>query len=271
MKRRMMLYFGSFNPVHNGHTALAEWVVERGLCDELVLVVSPQNPLKPNSMLAPETDRFEMAELACAASKYPEKIKPSVVEFLLERPSYTIDTLRWLEENFGAQMEFSILMGTDLVNTLDRWREYESIVGRYPIYVYPRRGYEVEKFADRIHLLADAPTFDFSSTEVRRTLQQGGDAGRMVTPAVLGYIRQKGLWSAEGYVRSLDERIVADPADAEALMERGRLHYRRNEWGEALNDFGRVVELQPDHTEARQMKEMIYEILQFRYTDLYNP
>ena len=266
-----MLYFGSFNPVHNGHTALAEWVVGEGLCDELVLVVSPHNPLKENSLLAPEICRFEMAELACAASKYPDRIKPSAVEFLLERPSYTIDTLRYLEENFGGQMEFSILMGTDLVNTLDRWKEYGAIIEKYPIYVYPRRGYEVEKFAGRIHFLAEAPQFDFSSTEVRRTLQTGGDAGRMVSPAVLGYIREKGLWSAESYVRTLEERLAANPDDAEALMERGQLHYRRNEWGAALNDFGRVLELQPDCTEARQMREMIYEILQFRYTDLYNP
>ena len=271
MKRRMMLYFGSFNPVHKGHTALAEWVVERGLCDELVLVVSPQNPLKDNSMLAPEMCRFEMAELACAASKYPDRIKPSAVEFLLERPSYTIDTLHYLEDNFGAQMEFSILMGTDLVNTLDRWKEYESIIGRYPVYVYPRRGYEVEKFADRIHFMADAPEFDFSSTEVRQALQTGGDAGRMVAQPVLGYIRQKGLWSAENYRRSIDERIAANPDDTEALMERGRMHYRSNRWGDALNDFGRVTELQPGNTEAQQMREMIYEILQFRYTDLYNP
>ena len=215
--------------------------------------------------------RFEMAELACAASKYPDRIKPSAVEFMLPRPSYTIDTLRWLDENYGAQMEFSILMGCDLINTLDRWKEYERIIDRYPIYVYPRRGCEVEKFADRIHFLADAPMFDFSSTEVREMLRTGGDAGRMVSPAVLGYIRDKGLWSAESYVRSIEERLAARPDDAEALMERGRLHYRRNEWGDALNDFGRVSELQPDNTEARQMKEMICEILQFRYTDLYNP
>ena len=266
-----MLYFGSFNPVHNGHTALAEWVVGEGLCDELVMVVSPQNPHKENRALAPEMYRFEMTELACAASKYPDRIKPSAVEFLLEKPSYTISTLRYLEENFGAQMEFSILMGTDLVNTLDRWKEYEAIVGRYPIYVYPRRGYEVEKFADRIHFLAGAPQFDYSSTEVRQTLQTGGDAARMVAPAVMGYIREKGLWSAENYIRTLEERLAAVPDDTEALMERGRLHYRRNDWGAALNDFGRVLELRPECTEAHQMREMIYEILQFRYTDLYNP
>ena len=96
-----MLYFGSFNPVHRGHIALAEYVVGQGLCDETVLVVSPQSPYKQAAELAPEMDRFEMAEIACAASKYPERIKPSVVEFLLPKPSYTIDTLRYLKENFG--------------------------------------------------------------------------------------------------------------------------------------------------------------------------
>lgn len=266
-----MLYFGSFNPVHNGHTALAEWVVEQGLCDQLILVVSPQNPLKDNASLAPEICRFEMAEQACAASKHPDRIKPSAVEFLLAKPSYTVDTLRYLEDNFSSERQFSILMGTDLVNTLDRWKEYGEIVGRWPIYVYPRRGYEVEKFADRIHILTDAPTFDFSSTEVRLALQTGGDASRMVAPEVLKYIKEKGLWSVERYAESLDKRLAATPDDADALMERGRLHYRRNRWGDALNDFGRVTELQPDNTEARQMREMIYEILQFRYTDIYNP
>lgn len=96
--KRVMLYFGSFNPVHKGHIALAEYVVGQGLCDEAVLVVSPQSPYKQAAELAPEMDRFEMAEIACAASAYPDRIKPSVVEFLLPKPSYTIDTLRYLKE-----------------------------------------------------------------------------------------------------------------------------------------------------------------------------
>ena len=116
--KRVMLYFGSFNPVHRGHIALAEYVVGQGLCDEAVLVVSPQSPYKQAAELAPEMDRFEMAEIACAASKYPERIKPSVVEFLLPKPSYTIDTLRYLKENFGSGMQFSILMGSDQIARL---------------------------------------------------------------------------------------------------------------------------------------------------------
>lgn len=137
--KRVMLYFGSFNPVHKGHIALAEHVIDRQLCDEVVLVVSPQSPYKEAGELAPELDRFEMAEIACATSKYPERIKPSVVEFLLPKPSYTIDTLRYLEENHGAQMRFSILMGGDQIARLDGWKEYERIL-EYPVYVYPRRG-----------------------------------------------------------------------------------------------------------------------------------
>ena len=74
-----MLYFGSFNPVHRGHIALAEWVVGQGLCDELALVISPQSPYKEAADLAPELDRFEMAEAACRASRYPERDRKSVV------------------------------------------------------------------------------------------------------------------------------------------------------------------------------------------------
>ena len=126
--KRVMLYFGSFNPVHKGHTALAEYVLERGLCDEVALVVSPRSPYKETAELAPELDRFEMAEIACAASEYPDRIKPSAVEFLLPKPSYTIDTLRYLTQNFGSEMRFSILMGGDQIARLDGWKEYERVL-----------------------------------------------------------------------------------------------------------------------------------------------
>ena len=136
--KRVMLYFGSFNPVHKGHIALAEYAVTQDLCDEVVLVVSPQSPYKEAAELAPEMDRFEMAEIACAASEYPDKIKPSAIEFLLPKPSYTIDTLRYLQQNFGSEMQFSILMGSDQIARLDGWKEYEKIL-EYPVYIYPRR------------------------------------------------------------------------------------------------------------------------------------
>lgn len=268
--KRVMLYFGSFNPVHKGHIALAEHVIDRQLCDEVVLVVSPQSPYKEAGELAPELDRFEMAEIACAASKYPERIKPSVVEFLLPKPSYTIDTLRYLEENHGAQMRFSILMGGDQIARLDGWKEYERIL-EYPVYVYPRRGADTSRFADRTTLLEDAPLQEFAATEVRNRIGLGEDVSTMLEPAVADYIRRKGLWSPASRIETLTAAIAAEPENPALYLERGRLHYRLNAWGPALNDFNRVLTIDPGNAEARQYTGMVQEILDFRYKDIYNP
>lgn len=268
--KRVMLYFGSFNPVHKGHIALAEYAVEQTLCDEVVLVVSPQSPYKAADELAPEMDRFEMAEIACAASKYPEKIKPSVVEFLLPKPSYTIDTLRYLKENFGSDMQFSILMGSDQIARLDDWKEYEKIL-EYPVYVYPRRGEPAEGFEGRITLLADAPLQDFASTDVRDRIGRGEDTSAMLDEGVAAYIRRKGLWSPAARIAALTARIAEAPDDTALYIERGRLHYRMGEWGPALNDFNAVLRIDAEHVEARQFARMVQEILEFRYKDIYNP
>ena len=268
--KRVMLYFGSFNPVHKGHIALAEYAVEQGLCDEAVLVVSPQSPYKAADELAPEMDRFEMAEIACAASKHPGKIKPSVVEFLLPKPSYTIDTLRYLKENFGSEMEFSILMGSDQIARLDGWKEYEKIL-ESPVYVYPRRGEPAEGFEGRITLLADAPLQDFASTNVRNRIGRGEDTSEMLDEGVAAYIRRKGLWSPAARIAALTARIAETPDDTALYIERGRLHYRMGEWGPALNDFNAVLRIDAEHVEARQFARMVQEILEFRYKDIYNP
>lgn len=195
-KKRMMLYFGSFNPVHRGHTALAEYAVAKGLCDEVAMIISPQNPFKQDMVLAPELDRYAMVEIACRNSRFPNHIKPSVIEFLLEKPSYTINTLRHLQENYGDMMEFTILMGSDLINTLPQWREAEAIMENFDIYVYPRPNIEMTFSTQRTTFLADAPQHDYSSTEIREALQQGQNINIMVDGEVLDYIKEKKLWKA---------------------------------------------------------------------------
>ena len=192
--KRVALYFGSFNPIHKGHIALAEWVVEQGLCDELIFIVSPQNPFKEQEGLAPEFSRYEMCELACKASRYPEQIKVSAVEFVLEKPSYTINTLRYLRENFGSEMKFSILMGADNIENFDKWREYEEILRDYPLLVYPREGYSVEKFADKITFLENAPLFDFAATDIRKMIAEGVDFRYKLSTEVAHYITQNKLY-----------------------------------------------------------------------------
>lgn len=269
--KNVLLYFGSFNPVHKGHVALAEYAVERNLCDEVALIVSPQNPLKPVEGLAPELDRFEMAELACAASKYPDRIRPSAVEFLLDRPSYTIHTLRYLEESHGADMRFALLMGADLAAGLGRWKEYEEILSRYTVYVYPRRGCDAGSFRDRVVLLEEAPLCDLSSTSVREAAARGEEIAPMVGNEVAAYIRRKGLWNPDARLEALTALIEGGEATAERHVERGRLYYKRADWGHALNDFNAALRLDATCGEARELAGMVEEILAFRYKDYYNP
>ena len=196
MKNRVVLYFGSFNPVHRGHIALAEYVISDGFADQVVMIVSPQNPHKEQSDLAAEFSRYEMCQAACAASLYPDKIQVSAVEFTLPRPSYTIDTLNFLTENFGDQMEFSILMGADNIENFHRWKNSEQIIANYPILVYPRRGYSLSRsqYADRVVYLENAPLFDFSATDVRTAIAEGGDISEMVISEVESYIKQNKIY-----------------------------------------------------------------------------
>ena len=257
MKKRTMLYFGSFNPIHKGHIALAEYVLQEGLCDSVALVVSPQNPMKRDMSLLPELTRFEMAEIACRESRFPERIQPSAVEFLLERPSYTINTLRFLEENNGNDMEFSILMGADNIENIHKWKEAEAILNGYKIYVYPRSGYSSEERLPNVTALVNAPVFDCSSTDIRNALINGRDASEMLAEGVSEYIKKNGLFP-------LNEEIAE-------LKEKGVGCFRRNEWGEALNSFRKVLALNPDDKEAKEYIKMVEEILAFRYKDIYNP
>ena len=192
--KRVLLYFGSFNPVHRGHIALAEYAIANDVADQVILIVSPQNPHKQSDDLAAEFSRYEMCTAACQASKYPEQILVSAVEFTLPRPSYTIDTLRFLSENFGGEMSFSILMGADNIDKFDTWKEYEQILAAYPIFVYPRSGYAVEKFVDKITYLKDAPLFDFSATDVRKAVAAEQPIDEMVSPEVERYIKSNKLW-----------------------------------------------------------------------------
>ena len=165
-KLRMMLFFGSFNPVHKGHIALAEYAVERGLCDQVAMIISPHNPFKQSWAQAAETDRLEMVEAACKASKYPEQIVPSIIEFLLEKPSYTVNTLRHLKENYGSQMEFSILMGSDLINQLPRWRDAEEIIKGFDIY------YRVDCFEDKFSMYKELANINYTNMNYSTTAEK---------------------------------------------------------------------------------------------------
>ena len=132
--KRIGLFGGSFNPVHLGHTALAAYVCEQGLVDEVWMMVSPQNPLKQNLELLDEQHRLAMMQLAVAP--YPA-LKACDFEFHLPRPSYTYHTLQALRTAFPDNT-FSLIIGEDNWENFHRWYRGEEILRETPVIVYPR-------------------------------------------------------------------------------------------------------------------------------------
>lgn len=263
---RITLYLGSFNPIHNGHTSVAEYVLGSGVCDELWFVVSPQNPLKDNRLLAPEQDRLRMAQIAVAEKLPDGRAKVCDVEFHMPRPSYTIDTLRTLNAKY-PEHTFSLLMGADIMPVIDRWKDYGELLHDYRIYVYPRAGFSSGEYP--VTYLEDAPQWDYSSTDIRNALEQGRDVSTMVAPGVMRYINEKGFWAPTDLVK-LTTEIELHPTAA-LYIERGKFYNRTGQFNKALNDFLKAQELDPDNAEARTYITMLREMYAFRYVDYYNP
>lgn len=161
------IYGGSFNPVHFGHTGLAQWVVEHTDLDEVWMLVTPNNPIKPASMLADEQTRLREVEQAI---RDIPGVHASDFEFHLPRPSYTANTLRELKRTY-PQHQFTLIMGEDNWQIRKRWREWDWIEQNVRIFVYPRHqptsNLKPQTSDPCPNLLQDAPYFDISSTEIR--------------------------------------------------------------------------------------------------------
>ena len=174
------IYGGSFNPIHFGHTGLAQWVVRNTDLDEVWLMISPNNPLKDVSILADEQVRLQEAKEAIRRLGDAAKgIVVSDYEFTLPRPTYTANTLRELKKQY-PQHEFTLIIGEDNLEIFQKWREYTYLLENFRILVYPRKGssksaeqmiQELEAMHIKdLQLLADAPYFEISSTELRKNL-----------------------------------------------------------------------------------------------------
>lgn len=184
------VFGGSFNPVHNGHIALAREVVARGLADRVIMVMSPLNPLKEDSAALIDDDmRLEMLKIACAP--WPE-LAASDIELSMPRPSYTIDTLRRLSsENPGEQ--FRLIIGADNWECFDRWKCHEELLEDYSPVVYPREGCGMPD-ADSPATPLWADLLQVSSTEIRERLTKGLTVNNLLPPGVLEYIRAHHLY-----------------------------------------------------------------------------
>jgi nicotinate-nucleotide adenylyltransferase len=185
------LLFGSFNPVHIGHLIIANYMANHTDLDKVWLVVSPQNPFKKYGDLINTYDRLEMARLATENS---DNISVSDIELTLPQPSYTIDTLTHLKEKY-PQHEFAIIMGSDNLVSLHKWKNYKLILRDYQIYVYPRPGYENTDLATHpsVHITM-TPLMELSASFIRKSIAENKNVQYFVPDAVLKFMDAKGLY-----------------------------------------------------------------------------
>lgn len=192
MHKKIGLLLGSFNPIHNGHLAIAGYCAEYTSLDEVWLVVSPHNPLKQANQLVPEHHRFEMVRQSVAA--YNPKLQASNVEFDLLRPSYTIDTLRHLQQQH-PQHEFTLLMGADSLASIEQWKEHETLLKQTHIMVYPRMGYNLTTLTEKYNVQGiDAPIIELSATFIRNALTNGKNVGYFIPLQAYEYLVKHKLY-----------------------------------------------------------------------------
>ena len=192
------IFGGSFNPVHLGHTALAEYIRDCGSLEAVWLVLSPLNPLKSKpEELIDDGQRLEMLKLACADLC---NIEPCDIELSMPRPSYTVNTLRALRSLYPDK-QFRLIIGEDNWNTFNNWRCPQEIINDYGVIVYPRSGSAAsspEEESSNCLFLQDAPKYDVSSTEIRESLRNGKLEGlaNYLNPRVLDYILKNHLYGS---------------------------------------------------------------------------
>lgn len=188
---RTGLFGGSFNPVHNGHIAIAGELLRASLLDEVWFVVSPQNPLKRRFSLVDDMTRLEMVLLAL---RDEPQMQASDFEFHLPRPSYMWNTLRQMSLRWPKR-DFRLIIGADNWLCFDSWFAHDEILAHYPIIIYPRPGspVDVAQLPSNVTLV-NTPMNDISSTLVRQRISHGEPIGGLLPPQVEVFIRENKLY-----------------------------------------------------------------------------
>ena len=190
--KKVGLFFGSFNPIHIGHLIIANYMANYADLKEVWLMVSPHNPLKKKDTLINMYDRLEMVNLALEDA---ENLRSSDFEFRLDQPSYTIDTLTHMREHY-PEKEFVLIMGSDNLHTIKKWKNYEVLLREYQIYIYPRPGFDGEEFANHPSItITDTPLMELSSTFLRKAIKDKKNIKYFLPDKVLDFIDKKGLYS----------------------------------------------------------------------------
>lgn len=197
------LYFGTFNPIHVGHLIIANYMADYTDLDEVWLVVSPQNPLKKKKSLLQDYHRLELVRVGIEDN---DKLRVTDIEFGLPKPSYTAHTLIHLEEKF-PQHQFALIMGEDNLRTLEKWKNYDTIIEKHKLFVYPRpltheeieeikeMGDPVSSFVNHKNVvMCDAPVMKLSASFIRKAVKEGRDVRYLLTEPVFKYIDEMNFY-----------------------------------------------------------------------------
>ena len=187
-RKRIGIFGGSFNPIHNGHICLARQILTSVSLDEIWFVVSPLNPFKQEvTDLLPDDVRLS---LTCEALKDEPFLLASDYEFGLPRPSFMWNTLAHLSNDY-PQYSFSLIIGADNWVSFDRWARHEFILEHYQILVYPREGYPVDASSLSQNVkLVPTQLYPFSSTDIRTMVQKGQSVKGLVPDVILSKVEQ---------------------------------------------------------------------------------
>ena len=187
------LYFGSFNPIHIGHLIIANHFANNTDINEIWFIVSPQNPFKESSSLLNEQHRYSLVKIAVENEK---KLKANNVEFLMPKPSYTIDTLIYLSEKYN-QHNFTLIIGSDSYQNFEKWKNYKQIILNYNILIYPRPFFPIkENLSERVQII-NAPLIEISSTQIRKYIKDKKSIRYLVTDRVMEEIEIKGYYKSK--------------------------------------------------------------------------
>ncbi|MGB0402492.1 MAG: nicotinate (nicotinamide) nucleotide adenylyltransferase [Salibacteraceae bacterium] len=195
------LYFGTFNPIHVGHLVIANHMAQYAGLDEVWLVVTPRNPMKLKDSLLPDYHRYELVHRAIEDNY---KLRASDIEFKLEKPSYTANTLVYLEEKYPNN-EFALIMGEDNLRTFHKWKNHENILANHRLIVYPRVLTEQEEaqvtshngnfLHDHPHVqMVEAPVMKISASFIRRAIKEGKDVRYLLSEPVWAYIDEMNFY-----------------------------------------------------------------------------
>lgn len=186
--KRVGIYSGSFNPIHHGHVMLANYLVEFSDLDELWFVVTPQNPLKKKEDLLDDDERLKMVQQAVDDDP---RFLVSDIEMHLPTPSYTINTLTALSEQY-PDCQFVFVCGMDSLQNLKRWREYQKILDNYELLVFPREGYDGGDLLDHPAVsVLKTPIIEVSSTFIRQCVKEGRDVRHFMPERAFLYMKER--------------------------------------------------------------------------------